>query len=76
MNKKLEKYLDTVDKCLKPLPASERVEARPPAARVNMLFYMYPAARAPGTKIIIGSYLLCAITSNTERIFCASLKAI
>ncbi len=26
MNKKLEKYLDTVDKCLKPLPASERVD--------------------------------------------------
>ena len=26
MNATLEKYLDTVDKCLKPLPTSERVD--------------------------------------------------
>ena len=26
MNAALEKYLNTVDKCLKPLPASERVD--------------------------------------------------
>ena len=26
MNAALEKYLDTVDKCLKPLPTSERVD--------------------------------------------------